>query len=124
MDKIIVTIKIVFFHMYSQPMAPRIAFIQKYQRKSALQRSGRTDQFTEIWAPCPIISVRNQWEQNYEYQENHIFQFFETFVPFKKYGFSLEKESYSAGPGSDQMDKENHTPVFQDRAYENQKPIT
>ena len=28
MDKIIVTIKIVFFHMYSQPMAPRIALFK------------------------------------------------------------------------------------------------
>ena len=30
----------------------------------------------------------------------------------QKYEFSLEKESYSAGPGSDQRDRENHTPAF------------
>lgn len=34
-------------------------FIQQNQRKTALQRSCRTDQFAEIRAPCPMISTTN-----------------------------------------------------------------
>ena len=50
-------------------------FIQKHQRKSALQRSGRTDQFTEIRSSLSHYICKKQWEQNYKYQKNHIFQF-------------------------------------------------
>ena len=88
------------------------SLVQKYQRQSALQSSGRTDQLTEIGCSLAHYICEKQGKQNYKHQKNHVFQLSKKFVSFESTNFSLEKESYSADPGSVQTDREIRTPVF------------
>ena len=58
-------------------------FVQQYQRESAFQCSGRTDQFAEIRCPLSHDIYNEHRKQNNKYEKNHIFQFAEQFITFK-----------------------------------------
>ena len=59
-------------------------FIQQNQRKTALQRSCRTDQFAEIRCSLSHDIYHKHWQKNYKYYKNDIFQFTKQFISTKR----------------------------------------
>ncbi len=62
-------------------------FIQKYQRKTALQRSCRTDQLAEIRCSLSHDIYHKHWKQNHKYYKNHIFQLTKQFISLEMSDF-------------------------------------
>ena len=59
-------------------------FIQQNQRKTALQRSCRTDQFAEIRCSLSHDIYHKHWQKNHKYYKNDIFQFTKQFISTKR----------------------------------------
>ena len=83
MERTIVTIRIVLFPYMQPANGTAHRLVQKYQRQSALQRSGRTDQLTEIGCSLPHYVCEKQGKQDYKHQKNHIFQLSKKLVPLE-----------------------------------------
>ena len=95
--------------------------VQKHQRKSSLQCSCRTDQFTEIRGTLSHNICKKQREKNHKHQKNHIFHLSKKLVPFESTNFLWKRNLIQQILDQSKWAKKTTHQSSQDRAYENQK---
>lgn len=95
--------------------------VQKYQRQSALQSSGRTDQLTEIGCSLAHYICEKQGKQNYKHQKNHVFQLSKKFVSFESTNFLWKRNLIQQILDQSKRTEKSAHQSSQDRSYENQE---